>query len=155
MGFCMDITLGFSSLYWITPSVFLCATIFAGSTRLIIPKFDPTLIWKSIEKYKPTFMYGIPFHYLRLVETKPLEVNVESIKHIATGGGNLLENQLRRVSEAFPNSRIFGGYGQTEMAMYITSFRPNSDYVTEKPTSCGIGVPGISYKDDPLGDVVF
>ncbi|KAK4873030.1 hypothetical protein RN001_015059 [Aquatica leii] len=150
MGFCLDIILNFSSLYWITPSIFLCAAIFAGSTRVIVPKFNPSLIWAAIKKFKPTFLYGIPFHFLHLCETKPLNVDISSVKHIGIGGGHLLENQIFTIRNTFPTAYLCGGYGQTEMAMFITTFRPNQvDFEKlslAKPTSCGIGVPGISYK---------
>ncbi|KAK4877747.1 hypothetical protein RN001_010253 [Aquatica leii] len=149
MGFCLDIILSFSSLYWATTSALLSASIFVGGARLIIPKFDTPLIWTAIDKFKPTLIYGSPFHYQRLYDAKPLTVDVSSVKQVGVGGSNLLKNRILVIRSMFPTARLCGGYGQTEMAMLITIFSGNQvddKFILAKPTSCGFGVPGISYK---------
>ncbi|KAK4873028.1 hypothetical protein RN001_015057 [Aquatica leii] len=150
MGFCLDINVGFSSLYWITPSAFLSTTTFLGVARLVVPKFDASIIWTAIKKFKPTFVYGIPVHLLTMYDTKPINVDVSCVKQLLVGGGQLLKNQIIKIRSIFPKAQLCTAYGQTEMAVMISISRPNQvnfeKFALEKPTYCGVGVPGISYK---------
>ncbi|KAF2891292.1 hypothetical protein ILUMI_14882, partial [Ignelater luminosus] len=52
LGLDHDIILAFASLYWITSAIYWSICIIGGTTRLILPKFDPTVFWEIIHKFK-------------------------------------------------------------------------------------------------------
>ncbi|KAF5281148.1 hypothetical protein FQA39_LY17880 [Lamprigera yunnana] len=148
--FCQDILFTFTSLYWVSGSSAVASTIMEGTARLIIPRFNEEQIWNAIEKFKPTMLLSVPFHFLSLHKTKPANVDTSSIQHIGIGGGPLIESQIRNFKEMFPTTEIYGGYGQTEMCVILTIFKPSSERDREllktRPTSCGTGIPGVWYK---------
>lgn len=79
----------------------------------------------------------------------PKDVDVSSLKHITPGGAPLTEKQVLKIRDTFPNANLYCGYGQTELFMFITLFKPGNKednaMMIKKPTSCGRPLPGFSY----------
>ncbi|KAB0791588.1 hypothetical protein PPYR_03388 [Photinus pyralis] len=149
-GFVQDVYFVFSSLYWVSVASCICSVVLGGKTRLFIPRFSVEAVWNAIDKYKPTLIAAVPFHLVSVSNARPIDVDTSSLVHILVGGAALIESQLKTIRKAFPDSELYTGYGQTEMAVTITVFKPNSprdrELIRKKPTSCGTGCPGISYK---------
>lgn len=51
-GALSSVILFYSSLYWISATIFLTSSTIAGSSRLVCSSFDPEKIWRYIDSYK-------------------------------------------------------------------------------------------------------
>ncbi|KAK4873535.1 hypothetical protein RN001_015564 [Aquatica leii] len=149
-GCCSDAYLTFTSLYWVTSAFVVLATILRGNARILIPKFNPELVWNAITKFKPTSLNLVPFHCVIMCRNKPKNADTSSVTHLGVGGSVLVQSQMLDIQEAFPTSQLFPAYGQTEMSFAVTFFNVNSErdreFIKSKPTSSGTVVPGIWYK---------
>ncbi|MDO4618073.1 MAG: class I adenylate-forming enzyme family protein [Clostridia bacterium] len=98
-------------------------TFYAGGTIIIMRKFIPRICLEFIEKYKLTFIVGVPAVLEQLTETQLKEGrNLSSLKGIVTMGSPLERAACIRFQEVLtPN--IFNGYGTTE-SLWNTFLRP-------------------------------
>ncbi|KAF2888325.1 hypothetical protein ILUMI_17848 [Ignelater luminosus] len=151
LGLDHDIILAFASLYWITSALYWSICIIGGTTRLILPKFDPAVFWEIIHKFKPTCMFVAPTQVLAAYnQERPKHFKSDSLKDVFIGGGPLLKELLLQVRKAFPNTRVTLAYGQTEVSGFLSCFKPDNlkevNAIPHKPTSTGSGIPGLTYK---------
>ncbi|KAF2887070.1 hypothetical protein ILUMI_19104, partial [Ignelater luminosus] len=151
VGYDYNVVLAFASPYWITSALFWSISLIDGTTRLVLPKFDCTITWEIIHKFRPTFMFVAPSQILSMcIQDRPKHFRSDSLKDVIMGGGPMSREQVLKVQRAFPNTRVVLGYGQTEVAGFITCFKPNNSKeimgIPSKPTSSGGGVPGLTYK---------
>lgn len=98
-------------------------TFYAGGTIIIMRKFIPRLCLEYIEKYKLTFVVGVPAVLEQLTDTQLKEArDLSSLKGIVTMGSPLERAAcIRFQSVLTPN--IFNGYGTTE-SLWNTFLRP-------------------------------
>lgn len=80
----------------------------------------------------------------------PPRINLESLRVLITAGEPLSTEIMLRLREKYPSTIIVQGYGSTESAGVISLFRISDSedvrLLTNKPSSCGRPVAGISYK---------
>ncbi|KAF2884761.1 hypothetical protein ILUMI_21415, partial [Ignelater luminosus] len=149
-GFTLDRTLLWSSIYWTTSIFCLGALYLTGATRILLPRFNLQHVYNAIEKCKPTLIASATSQFYEISRDLPSNVDISSVKQIIIGGTSLIEKQVLKMRETFSNADIYNCYGQTELALFITIFRPcnkeENALMLKKPTSCGWGIPGISYK---------
>lgn len=96
---------------------------YVGGTVVIMPKFDPDICLKYVEKYKLTFLVGVPavLESLTLEQEKQLR-DLSSLKGIVTMGSPLERAACIKYQKVLtPN--IFNGYGTTE-TFWNTFLRP-------------------------------
>lgn len=98
-------------------------TFYAGGTIVIMRKFVPKICLQYIEKYKLSFIVGVPAVLEQLTETQLKEGrDLSSLKGIVTMGSPLERAACIRFQEVLtPN--IFNGYGTTE-TLWNTFLRP-------------------------------
>lgn len=98
-------------------------TLYAGGEIVIMRDFHPKTTLEYVEKYKITFLIGVP-SVLGLLTTRQEKhpKNISSLKGIITMGSPLETKECIRFQETLtPN--IFNGYGTTE-SFWNTFLRP-------------------------------
>lgn len=127
-----DISLAFSSLYWITGIVNLLAGTMEGATRVITEQtFTPELLLDIIEQYKLTAIFSPPSHLAQLLECPRYKsADLSSVERIYTGGSVVLEDLRQQVSDILPNGDVIVVYGLSEIgstaAMNVPKLKPGS-----------------------------
>lgn len=101
----------------------LTPTLYAGGTVVIMPKFDARLCLEYTEKYKITFLIGVPTVLEMLVnEQQRSGRDLSSLNGIVTMGSPLERAACIKYQNTLtPN--IFNGYGTTE-TFWNTFLRP-------------------------------
>lgn len=100
-----------------------CTIFYAGATLVIMNKFSAVNTLKYIDRYKITFVIGVPTVLEELAdEQERLAYHLESLKGIVTMGSPLERSACIRYQRVLtPN--IFNGYGTTE-TFWNTFLRP-------------------------------
>lgn len=109
-----------------------------GFKMIIMPKFDPKGILKSIEKHKATLYPGAPTMYIGLLNHPDIKkYDLSSIKACISGSAPMpLEVQTQ--FEAATNGRLVEGYGLTETSPVAVA---NLIWGDRKPGSIGLPWP--------------
>jgi len=136
-------------------AVALHGSLNAGSTLIMLEKFDPARTWEMIETEKCTMLMGVPTMYQRLtdqwdrMDDKP---DLKAMRVFISGSAPLSENQFR-CFEQQTGFRILERYGMTETGM-ITS-NPY-DPIGRKAQSVGYPLPSVRIRvvDEHGKDVV-
>lgn len=102
----------------------LTPTLYAGGTVIIMPKFEAKLCLEYTEKYKITFLIGVPTVLERLAaEQERSGRDLSSLNGIVTMGSPLERAACIKYQKLLtPN--IFNGYGTTE-TFWNTFLRPS------------------------------
>ncbi len=120
-------------------TVALNFSIYTGSAVVVMPRFDPDELIKTIKKKRPTVFPGVPAIYIALMAHPKVDsFDLTSIKVCVTGAAPMPVDVLRRFEQK-TGSRIIEGYGLSE-ASPVTHANPIDG--TRKPGSVGIAVPG-------------
>lgn len=100
-----------------------CPALYAGSTMVVMGKFEPDVALRHISKYKITFLIGVPTVLEALAdEQERKSYDLASLKGIVTMGSPLERGACIRYQRVLtPN--IFNGYGTTE-TFWNTFLRP-------------------------------
>lgn len=99
------------------------STLYAGGEMVINRQFHPQICLEYVEKYKITFLMGVPSILNMLAKTQERKhYDLSSLKGIVTMGSPLEKSACIRFQEVLsPN--IFNGYGTTE-SFWNTFLRP-------------------------------
>lgn len=117
-------------------------TLYAGGTVVIMHKFDAVATLKYIEKYKLTFIIGVPNVLTLLTEAQERNnFDLSALNGIVTMGSPLERAACIRFQEVL-TPRIFNGYGTTE-TFWNTFLRP-----TDLPAMAGTA--GRACSDDDV-----
>jgi long-chain acyl-CoA synthetase len=89
-------------------------SIYAGSTMVLIPRFDLKMVLESIQKYKVNVFPGTPTIYVAIISAPDLKkYDLSSIRICVSGGAPLpLEVQLK--FQELTGGRLIEGYGLSE-----------------------------------------
>lgn len=122
-----DVTMAFSSLYWITGVGTLLAGTVAGATRVITTQsFTPELQLDLIERYKLTVAFSPPSHIAQLIEyPRTKKADFSSVKQYVTGGSAVLEDLRKALSDLLPNGEVYVAYGMSELGSVATTNYPH------------------------------
>lgn len=119
-------------------TVALNFSIYTASTVIVVPRFDPDEIIKTIRKKKPTYFPGVPAIYIAIMAHPRVDsFDLTSIKFCVTGASAMPVEILRKFEQK-TGSRIIEGYGLSE-ASPVTHVNPIEG--TRKPGSVGIALP--------------
>ncbi|MGH7717742.1 MAG: class I adenylate-forming enzyme family protein, partial [Gemmatimonadaceae bacterium] len=118
--------------------------LLAGGSIVILPGFDPLAVIRAIERYRVTYLTGVPAMYkMILAEREALERHdVSSIRYAVCGSAEVPED----LAEAFTS--VFGAplaesYGLTEGGPVPLC---NTRWGLKKRGSCGTAFPGCEVK---------
>ena len=98
-------------------------TLYIGGALVIMKSFQPMLALKYVEKYKITFLIGVPSIIKMLVRSQErFNADLSSIRGIVTMGAPFERADAMKVQKVLsPN--LFNGYGTTE-SFWNTFLRP-------------------------------
>src|SRR5690625_1971601 len=110
--------------------------IMQGSKMILLPKFEPEEVLKTIHKLKPTLFPGAPTIYVGLLNHPKLKSYDLSSIEASISGSAALPVEVQEQFERETGGRIVEGYGLTE-----TSPVTHANFVCHKRVNGSIGVP--------------
>jgi long-chain acyl-CoA synthetase len=117
-------------LFHIGGSGVMFATTIAGGSHIFLPGFDPKALLKTIEAEKVTHTQLVPT-MVRMVLDQPDFGNFDlsSLRTLIYGAAPMSATQIEETAAKLPHVGLQQGYGQTELAPYISSLRPEHHIV--------------------------
>ena len=119
------------------------ATVWAGGTHVIMPRFDPDEAINLIEREAVTHTLLVP---TMLAATAGAQLarprNVSSLRYLSHGASPISAETLRRAHQAFPAAELLHVYGTTE-ATPITTLLPHEERVLDTPLARSCGQPAV------------
>ena len=117
-------------------NVTLGLTLMNGATGVIVERFEPVEVLRSIQDHRVTVLFGAPPMYTAWEETPGADqYDVSSVRLAVSGAAPLAGQTLEAFRDVF-GVDIFEGYGLTETAPTLTSNRMASG-----PRANSIGKP--------------
>jgi acyl-CoA synthetase (AMP-forming)/AMP-acid ligase II len=127
-------------------TILLVATLMAGATAHVAPKYDPAALAKAIAEDGITELSGVPMTYQRLLEFKALKglarLERGRLRRMLVAGAPLDLNLKARVEEEF-GQPLFNNYGITECSPSVAGVRRDSP---RNDDSVGKFLPGIEHR---------
>jgi acyl-CoA synthetase (AMP-forming)/AMP-acid ligase II len=117
----------------------LCTTLFvlaAGASEVLMPEFDARRFVQSIERFRCTWLTGVPPMYAMCLREKELleRTDRSAVATVRMGSAPISLNLWHAVQAAFPNALVTNSYGTTESGPVICGPRPDRKL---PPTSIG------------------
>jgi long-chain acyl-CoA synthetase len=133
------------------------ATVWAGGTHVIMPRFDPDLAVDLIEREGVTHTLLVPTMLAAAANAQLARPrDVSSLRYLSHGASPISAETLRRARQAFPQAELLHVYGTTE-ATPITTLLPHEELIIETPRvrSCGQPATGVEVRivDSALAEV--
>jgi long-chain acyl-CoA synthetase len=133
------------------------ATVLAGGTITLLPRFDPTKALEVLQRDRCTVMLGVPTMYVALLQHPDrASFDLSTLRMCASGGASLPVEVLRGFEAAF-GAMILEGYGLSETSPVASFNHPDK---VRKPGSIGTPVEGCAmrlidgdWNDVPEGEV--
>lgn len=112
-----------------------------GGTIVFIPKFEPELVFRVIERERISVMVAAPSVYNFIVNhPKISKYDLTSIRHLTSGADKLVTETRNRILECFKGVRgVYNAYGCTEATATITVLKASES--AEKDESVGRAAP--------------
>ena len=128
------------------------ATLAAGGTLSLIPRFDPGKALEIIERDKVNLFQGVPTMYSALLHQEGRDKFDTSTLELCVSGGSAMPVELMRGFEDAFKCKILEGYGLSESSPVASFNRPDRE---RKPGSIGIPIEGVEMKvvDDDGNDI--
>ena len=133
------------------------ATVWAGGTHVIMPRFDPDLAVDLIEREAVTHTLLVPTMLAAAANAQLARPrNVSSLRYLSHGASPISAETLRRTRQAFPGAELLHVYGTTETTP-ITTLLPHEERILDTPLirSCGQPAVGVEMRvvDDDLAEL--
>ncbi|XP_076171127.1 uncharacterized protein LOC143148567 isoform X2 [Ptiloglossa arizonensis] len=129
-----QIPMWFSTLYWISGTLFSLKCIVSSSMKIISPEFDEKTACEMIQKYKVTWLMLSTSMANRLVRYKDLHnYDLSSIKVLLVGGATLKEESQDSLKKHLGDTLVLQAYGMTELGGLVAKQLVNSP-----SGSCGV-----------------
>ena len=124
------------------------ATVWAGGTHVIMPRFDPDLAVDLIEREAVTHTLLVPTMLAAAAGAQLARPrNVSSLRYLSHGASPISAETLRRTRQAFPGAELLHVYGTTETTP-ITTLLPHEERILDTPLvrSCGQPAVGVEIR---------
>ena len=114
--------------------------LLAGGSMVILPGFDAAEVIRAIDRYKVTYMTGVPAMYKMILAQKDLLArhDVSSLRFAVCGSAEVPEELLDEFTRVF-RAGIAESYGLTEGGPVPVT---NTRWGLKKRGSCGLVFPG-------------
>ncbi|KAL4220136.1 hypothetical protein ACF0H5_020548 [Mactra antiquata] len=100
-----------------------------GGNIVLMSKFQPDLYLELIQKHKPRFLHVVPPIMVMLAKyPKVSEYDLSSVEFIACGAAPLSKEIERAVTARLNVSRVFQGYGMTEVGVTHACSKEDARY---------------------------
>jgi long-chain acyl-CoA synthetase len=133
------------------------ATVWAGGTHVIMPRFEPGLAVDLIEREAVTHTLLVPTMLAMAADAqlaRPRDVG--SLRYLSHGASPISAETLRRTRQAFPAAELLHVYGTTETTP-ITTLLPHEERILDTPLirSCGQPAVGVEMRvvNDAMADL--
>jgi long-chain acyl-CoA synthetase len=113
-------------------------TVSAGATLLVIPRFDPPLVLRTLEERQATHFGALPAMYTALVNCPEAAAHDLSRLRFCIAGGDAVPTELQRRFKATFGVEITEACGMTEVIPYAG----NPCYASKRSGSIGPPTPG-------------
>ncbi|KDF02417.1 acyl-CoA synthetase [Mycolicibacterium aromaticivorans JS19b1 = JCM 16368] len=105
---------------------FLATDIYLGATSIIVPRPDPELVLRAIERHGVTNYFAPPTVWISLLRSPVFdEVDLSSLRKGYYGASPMPTEILYEMRQRLPNLRLWNFYGQTEMAPLASALGPD------------------------------
>ena len=105
---------------------FLITDIYLGATSIIVPRPEPELVLRTIERYQVTNYFAPPTVWISLLRSPVFDqVDLSSLRKGYYGASAMPIEILAEMRERLPNLRLWNFYGQTEMAPLASALGPD------------------------------
>jgi fatty-acyl-CoA synthase len=105
---------------------FLATDIYLGATSIILPRPDPELVLRTIERYGVTNYFAPPTVWISLLRSPHFgTVDLSSLRKGYYGASPMPTEILHEMRDRLPNLRLWNFYGQTEMAPLASALGPD------------------------------
>lgn len=130
-------------------SVTMNAALLAGGEIFLIPRFNAKAVAKAIEKFKPSFLIGVPAMFVQLSNLPKIERYDFSSLRATFVGAAPLTKAIKDEFERKTKGRMIEGYGLTEAVAPVTA---NPYHGLHKIGSIGIPFPDVDVRIVSLDD---
>jgi len=118
--------------------------LYAGSTAVLCPKFDPKEMLEIIQTHRITVTGGVPTMFRLMFKNCNLaDYDTSSVAKLIVSGEPQTPEFLERLHAAFPKATIFASFGMSETAGFFTFTRPDDDFQTIIETE---GPPALDFQ---------
>jgi long-chain acyl-CoA synthetase len=132
-------------------SVLQNATLLAGGTLVLMPRFEPLGAANLIEKHKVTVFGGVPTMYFALLHHAEIPAGKLSTLACCVAGGSAMPVEVMKAFDTKHGTDILEGYGLSETSP-VASFNPRG---AKKVGSIGKPIWGIEFQlKDAAGKIV-
>ncbi len=145
-----DVTMGCLPLFHVFGlTCGLNATIFAGGSLTLLPRFDPGRALEIIGRDKVTIFQGVPTMYAAMLHHRAhSSADTSSLRTCMSGGASMPVEIMRGFEQAF-GCMILEGYGLSETSPVASFNHPGR---VRKPGSIGTPIEGVEMRVlDPDG----
>jgi len=105
---------------------FLVTDIYLGATSIILPRPEPELVLRTIERYGVTNYFAPPTVWISLLRSPVFdEVDLSSLRKGYYGASPMPTEILHEMRRRLPNLQLWNFYGQTEMAPLASALGPD------------------------------
>lgn len=105
---------------------FLATDIYLGATSIILPRPDPGLVLRTIERYGVTNYFAPPTVWISLLRSPNFRTfDLSSLRKGYYGASPMPTEILHEMRDRLPNLRLWNFYGQTEMAPLASALGPD------------------------------
>ncbi len=119
------------------------ATMSAGGTLTLIPRFDPAKALEIIQRDEVTVFLGVPTMYGAMLHcSEREEFDVSKLEFCGSGGSAMPVELMRGFEEAF-GAKVLEGYGLSETSPVASFNHPDRE---RKPGSIGTPIDGVEMK---------
>src|SRR5690606_5723605 len=105
---------------------FLITDVYLGATSIILPRPDPELVLRTIERHRVTNYFAPPTVWISLLRSPVFDtVDLSSLRKGYYGASAMPAEILAEIRDRLPGLRLWNFYGQTEMAPLATALGPD------------------------------
>jgi acyl-CoA synthetase (AMP-forming)/AMP-acid ligase II len=129
----------------------LLAATRLGGASVIMPSLNLDEMIATLPAERISLMVTVPAVYALLLRHKAFpDADVSGVRWVGYGGAPIAPSLVCSVKDAFPQARVFNGYGMTETASLMTVL-PDHDAV-EHADSVGYAVPSVDLAVIPFDE---
>jgi len=111
------------------------ASLVSSCTQVYVPRFDPKVALRMIEKFQATKVVLVPTMITMILNTEE-EFDLTSLDTINYGASGISETLLAKAMKRFTSCKFIQGYGMTETSSSISILLPEH-HVGERLKSVG------------------
>lgn len=124
-------------------------TLCAGSSAILLPKFEPALVDRSIDRFSPSMFFGVPTMYQKLLDANVAQKLARL--RLAVSGSAPMPRELHRAIRDVSGVDVLERYGTTETLIDISN-----PYDGERiPGTVGMPLPGVQVAISNSNNEIF